>query len=627
MCGFAGVVLPAQSQPARERVLAMAHAVAHRGPDHQSAWVADSIGLAHARLSIIDLTASGHQPMISASGRTAIAFNGEIYNYRELRAEFETLGIVFQSHSDTEVLLEGIERFGIALLPRLRGMFAFAAWNLDTQELLLARDPFGIKPVYYASTVDGATVFASEVKALFAFGDVERRIDPQALAEYLWFGNATGDQTMFAGIRKLPPGSFVTIRPGERPTAAIAYWRLEDVQPVTDDEPTATRRIAVLLEDAVRSHMVADVPVGVFLSGGIDSSAITAFASRHATGQLNTFSVGFDFAGGVNELPQAAAVAKQFGTNHHELHLGSSSLPDMLHALVRAHDEPFADAANLPLWMLCRDLRGGTKVVLQGDGGDEVFAGYSRYSVAGRERAWRRAAQLAMPLASLFPKGPRQQRAARFLYAMSTADAGTRSGLLMTIDSPLDSPERLLSDTGRALLAGTNPFATHQAVAHRFSKLDPVQRALYSDLSLLLPAQFLEKVDKATMAHGIEVRVPFLDLALASYGAGLPSSMKVRGSQKKYLLRQALRGIVPDSVLDGPKTGFGVPYGAWLRGVAGDLLVAALAEPAVRRLNLFDETEILRRLEEHRRGNRDYAFMLWKMLQLAMWIAEYQPDA
>ena len=626
MCGFAGVVLNDASVPSLERVIGMAHAVAHRGPDHQAAWVNSSIGLAHARLSIIDLSPSGHQPMISASGRTAIAFNGEIYNYRELRAELMSLGVSFRSQSDTEVLLEGLERFGAALLPRLRGMFAFASWDLETQRLLLARDPFGIKPAYYSHSAEYGTLFGSEIKALLSYGGVARRIDRQTLGEFLWFGNATGNGTLFDGIYRLPPGSYVECCVGEVPGKPVSYWRLEDVRPVTNDEPTATRTIGALLEKAVRSHMVSDVPVGVFLSGGIDSSAITAYASRIATQPISTYSVGFDFAGGVNELPQAAMIAKRYGTNHHELHLSSSDLPGMLHALVRAHDEPFADAANLPLWMLCRNLRGGVKVVLQGDGGDEVFAGYDRYSVANHEYAWRSAARFMLPLASLVPRGPAQQRASRFLHAMATADLGARAAYLMTIDSPQDPPERLLSATGREFLAGTDPFAGHRWTAQRFAHFDPVQRALFSDLALLLPAQFLEKVDKSTMAHGIEVRVPFLDFDLATYGAGLPASMKVRGTQKKYLLRQALRGVVPDSVLDARKTGFGVPYGAWLRAAAGDELRSAVAEPTVRRLGLFDEAEVLRRLQQHQSGSRDYAFSLWKVLQIAIWIAEYRPD-
>ncbi|HEX6751245.1 MAG TPA: asparagine synthase (glutamine-hydrolyzing) [Longimicrobium sp.] len=622
MCGICGTVDLTPGAVCDAAALgAMTRSLAHRGPDDEGTWCEGGVGLGQARLSIIDLSSAGHQPMRSGDGTAVMAYNGEVYNFPELRRELEALGARFRSRTDTEVVLQAWLAWGPAAFSRLNGMFALALYDGRTRRVVLARDRFGIKPLYYARR-GTAVAFASEVKSLIAGGMVSPDVDPQALHEYLWYGNALGERTLYAGVRRLLPGHWMEI--GERGIRIEAYWRPEEIAPVADSAGDAAARVLELLDASVRRHLIADVPVGVFLSGGIDSSAITALASRHA-GRLATYSVGFDFAGGVDELPRARSVAKRFGTEHHELHLAGGDLPEVIRALVRSHDEPFADAANLPLYLLAQRVRSEVKVVLQGDGGDEIFAGYRRYAVLSAGAAWRALGPAAVALSRLAPPSlaARAARARRFALAAGERDDALRMALLLTAEDPGSDLTALLSPAWRARLQGTDPFAAYRAADARFAGLDPVQRMLYTDTQVLLPCQFLEKVDKSTMAHGVEVRVPFLDAELAEYAMGLPARLKVRRGAKKWILRQALRGVVPDFVLDAPKTGFGVPFGHWLRTSLAPFFDEVLGDPAVQRAGLFEPRALARRVAEHRSGARDHGFLLWKILHLALWQQEY----
>lgn len=628
MCGFCGILAPRASalgadasQALAGRVERMVATIRHRGPDDAGVHVCGPAALGHARLSILDLSAAGHQPMLEGDGRLAIAYNGEVYNFAALRDELCAEGHAFRTGTDTEVVLAAYRVWGEDAFARLEGMYAFALWDASREVLFLVRDRMGIKPLYFAEA-NGALVFGSEIKALLASGLVARTPDEAALREYLWYGAILGEHSAFAGVRQVPPGGLLRVARDRAPEVR-RYWRLEDVAPVTDAEPVAVAQVRALLERAVASHLVSDVPVGVFLSGGIDSSAITAFASRALGRRLATYSAGFDYDRGINELPRAARIAAHFGTEHHELRLSAPELPDVITRLVDAHDEPFGDAANLPLFLLCEALGGRAKVILQGDGGDELFAGYRRYAILNNLGVWRAAAAAGVPALRAMAGGPRRDRALRFLTAVGATDPAMRGALLLTVESPVAPPDEVLHPERRARMASADPFAAYRAAHQRFAAHDDVQRMLYTDLTVLLPGQFLPKVDRATMAHGVEVRVPFLDRALVEYAAGLPSSLKVRGAAKKYVLRRALRGVVPDEVLDGPKTGFGVPYEWWLQKPLAGFLREVLDDPATRQTGLFDHATLDVRVREHTTGARNHGFLLWKCLQLALWHRRY----
>ena len=609
MCGIAGILGNLPEHELGRRASAMAASLRHRGPDRQATWVGRGVALAHARLSIIDLSDAGNQPMVSPCGRHVLAFNGEIYNYRELRAPLEASGVAFRGHSDTEVLLHLLAREGADCLRRLNGIFAFAHWDTERGELTLVRDRFGAKPLYW-SEAGGVARFGSETKALAAAG---LRLEPAAenLAEYLYYGAVGRSATMHAGVRRVPPGHRAVLRAGASPQVE-PYWRPEDVRPLRLRDDEAAARVRDSLEAAVRRQLVADVPVGVFLSGGVDSSALAAFAARHYQGRLRTYSVGFDFDRGVNELPRARRTAAHLGADHHEVHVAAGNLPEVIESLARHHDEPFGDAADIPLYLLCRQLGGQPKVVLQGDGGDEFFGGYRRHALFSRIRRWSAAARLTAPLHPLLPA--RLRRMAEALAARG----GRRMALLLTEETVAADPLRVLSPAMRELARAQDPFAGYEALDRRFAHLDPAQRMLVADTQAVLPDVFLEKVDKSTMAWGIEARVPFLDNDLTELALGLPAAQKVPAGRQKHLLRAALRGIVPAEVLDGPKVGFGVPYGHWiagdLHGYVRDRVMAEAARP-----DAWLSLDAMERLLDQVRRRQGGHLLLWKCLQLAIW--------
>jgi asparagine synthase (glutamine-hydrolysing) len=620
MCGICGIV-DYSGEPISEGTLrAMTETLSHRGPDDQGIYVRGAVGVGHRRLSILDLSAAGHQPMESKADGLVLVYNGELYNFPTLRSLLEQEGVAFSSSGDTEVLLKAFAQWGPATFSRFNGMFAFAVWEAKAKTLHLVRDRFGIKPLYYYRVGSGL-VFGSEMKAILASGRVSRSLNWGALHEYLYYGNPLGENTFFEGLTELLPGHCLTLSPGG--LRVSPYWSVENIQPVADDLAVATQTVRQRLDDAVAAHLISDVPVGVFLSGGIDSSAITALASKHYQGRLQTFSVGFDFDGGVHELDKARSVADRFQTDHHELHISGQEMPAVIEKLVRCHDEPFADAANIPLYLLCERLKGSVKVILQGDGGDEIFAGYRRYNALAHARFWRCVSAIASVLAPLCPKGPAYWRGMRFLQAMGHGDPAMRMALLMTQEARRDPPTRVLSAEAAQRLQSYDPFESYRGLQTKLAGLDTVQRMLYVDCVNLLPSQFLEKVDKSTMAHSIEVRVPFLDVALTEYAMGLPSDMKVRSFQKKWILRRALRGVVPDEILDGKKTGFGVPYQYWLREPMADYMRAVLLDPAVLRWGLFDEAQLCRCMDEHVDRRRDNGNLLYKLLNLALWSKYY----
>jgi asparagine synthase (glutamine-hydrolysing) len=601
----------------------MVRTIAHRGPDGEGTFVADGIGLGHRRLSIIDLSPTGAQPM--SLGATTVVYNGESYNFRELRGELEAIGHRFVGHSDTEVLLHAYEAWGLEGLTRLEGIFAFALWDAAHRRLVLMRDRLGIKPLFYAWR-DGRLAFGSEIKAVLAGVELERGLDDQALAEYLWYGNAFEDRTIYRAVRTLEPGHRLVVEDGR--SRIEPWWRIEKWlarAPQLTDPREAAVAVRDAVDAAVARQLMSDVPVGIFLSGGVDSSSIAASAAMKSGRRLASYSVGFDYEHGINELPKARRVAQMLGLDHHELRVSGGALDEVMVALVKAHDEPFADAANIPLYLLAQALGGAVKVVLQGDGGDEMFAGYRRYAILRSAALWRMWPHVLEHLLRVIPGGM-SARLARLGAAAAEADPAVRMALLLTVETLRDPPTAMLvPDARRRLEAISDPFAAYRRCARRFAATDPVQQMLLTDIALQLPSQFLAKVDRATMAHGLEARVPLLDEGIAALAVGLPAMLKVRGTQKKIVLRDAMRGRLPAEILDGSKTGFGVPYEEWLRGALHGFARAAILDARFVERFGMDPTRLKTALEEHRSGRRDRGFLLWKLLQLSLWSREYLP--
>lgn len=622
MCGISGI-LPFGSERADvlERVIgSMNDAVRHRGPDDAGIWI-EAQGRAafgHARLSILDLTPLGHQPMATPDGMVWMTYNGEVYNYSALRAELEALGHVFRSRTDSEVVLGAFRQWGSDAFRRFNGMFAAAFADMRTNRVFVVRDRLGIKPLHYWNS-DGTLIFCSEIKGILASGRVTGEEDLGRLHEFLYYGNTLGADTFYAGIRRLEPGSYLEFDLETRACRTHRYWSPNEVAGIDDPEGQAVDRVRELLDAAVRRQLASDVPVGVFLSGGIDSSSIVALASRHYGGRLRTYTVGFDYVADTDELPAARALAARFGTEHHELHVGGTDLLGTLRRLVEAHDMPFSDAANVPLLQLCEALGGETKVILQGDGGDEVFGGYRRYEVLDLARLFQISAPIGLLLNGLTPRGSGQAARRRLLNAVRRADPAMRMALLLTVEDETEPPTRILSREMQQAAALCDPFRRYREIAARLPTCDPVQSMLLTDLQIILPDIFLEKVDRSTMAMSTEIRVPFLDNDLVEYVAALPARYKVRWRQKKRLLRRALRGIVPDSVLDAPKAGFGVPFGDWIRGpLSATLKELAMGQDAPAG-SLFDEPSLRAVIDQHERRVRDHGFLLWKCLQLSLW--------
>lgn len=621
MCGLAGLYLLAHGGVDPSVLRRMSAAIVHRGPDDHDVWSMENIGLAHQRLSILDLGARGRQPMQSQDGCAVLAFNGEIYNFGELRRQLQAEGVVFRTRTDTEVIVEGYRRWGDAILQRLNGMFAIALVDIPAKRLLLARDRFGVKPLYFARN-DSGWVFGSEIKAILASGLSERNVDPAAVSEYLHYSGALGERTFFRAVRRLEPGQALSVDPDGEATFAFATAIPEYS---VDDEPVvAAEKVRELLSSAVERQLAADVPVGVFLSGGVDSSAIAALASRCLHRPVQTYSADFAFADDQSELARARRVARHIGAEHHELRVEPGNLVELVQSLVSAHDQPFGDAANIPIYLLCRQLNGTPKVILQGDGGDELFAGYPRYPRLARQWLYRALGRVALPLASVIPKRTKAFRALRTLHAMGCAPSELRAARLMSQEPFGSEPLAMLSADWRACVEKHDPFARYREMYYRFQDLDPVQAMLYTDVSVILPDIYFEKVDRGSMANSIEVRVPMMDNALAEYALSLPSRTKLSGNRQKAVLKRALSGLVPDDVLYGRKYGFGVPVSRWLRGPLSDYLRQVLFDDSMRRAGLFDRVELERRVDQHICGRADHGQSLYKMLNLAVWWQAYQ---
>jgi len=623
MCGLAGLLSFENKKVNESDAWRMIKVLNHRGPDHQQIWAENNISLCHARLSILDLTIAGNQPMTSDDERLVIVYNGEVYNFLELRKELIISGYHFHTGTDTEVIIKGFSFWGIDLFKKLNGIFAIAVWDRIDKKLYLVRDRFGVKPLYYF-TDKNYFIFGSEIKAILESGKVSKRLSKAALHEFIYYGSTIDNKTLFQDIQKLKPGSYLTISTSH--IEETEFWSINNIDLQNnikyEDAVNETRH---RIENAIQRQLVSDVPVGIFLSGGIDSSCITAYASKYYNKKIDTFSCAFDFDMGINELEKARMVANHFDTSHHEMFIKGENISDIILTLITHHDEPFSDAANIPLYLLCRELNGSHKVILQGDGGDEIFAGYRRYNILDNISVWAALAPILIGACKLLGfKSAIQFR--RLLEAINQPTDAMRMAMLLTTETLYDSPTCVFSKDLQYEISTIDPFSYYKSLDSLFATVDPVQKMLWVDSQIILPSIFLEKVDKSTMASGVEVRVPLLDYEITDYVMGLPSSFKVQRGNKKRILKEALRGVVPDSVLDGPKTGFGVPYGNWLKKPLYNFMISIFEDNEIKAFNIFDNEVLSTKINEHINGKKDNGFLLWKSLNLALWLKEYKVE-
>ncbi|MGE3403281.1 MAG: asparagine synthase (glutamine-hydrolyzing) [Vicinamibacterales bacterium] len=625
MCGIAGFADlapgPHSLDVDRSRVRAMCDVMRHRGPDDDGYYVAPGVALGMRRLSIIDL-ATGRQPIHNEDATVWVVFNGEIYNYRELRRELERAGHRFSTSSDTETIVHGYEEWGSQVFSRLRGMFGVAIWDAPARTLLVGRDRPGIKPLYYAEA-GGRLLFGSEAKCVLACPEVDRQLHAPALDHYLAYLYTPRDQSIFRGIKKLPPGHFLRVADGR--VSIERYWSLPTEAAFAGTEAEALDRLEQVLGDAVTSHMVSDVPLGAFLSGGIDSSVVVALMARASGRPVKTFSIGFEEQA-FDELPHARRVAEHLGTEHHEFVVRPDAL-DVLDRLVWHFDEPFADSSAIPTWYVSEIARRHVTVVLSGDGGDELFGGYDRYLPHPRVAAFDRLAPGIgrMAAAAMWRALPHGARGKNFLRRVARDPRGRYLDSITFYHA--DERRELLSPDIARRLGRWNAEA---AFASPFAELDSLPFAaqmMAFDFATYLPEDCLTKVDRMSMAHSIESRVPLLDHQVVEFAASLPASMKIQGDRRKHLLKQLAFRLVPRELLDRPKQGFGVPIGHWFRGSLRDAFGDILGSAQTRQRGLFNYRFVDRVLEEHLAGTRDHSLRLWQLLVLELWQREYVDPA
>ncbi|AFZ20904.1 asparagine synthase (glutamine-hydrolyzing) [Allocoleopsis franciscana] len=647
MCGIVGFWDNSQQLNTDQlvpMVQRMSDTLLHRGPDDGGTWVDAEAGIAlgHRRLAIVDLSPEGHQPMVSAEGRYVIVFNGEIYNFVELRRQLEQLGHRFRGHSDTEVMLAAFSQWGLdAAVRSFNGMFAFALWDRQERVLHLGRDRLGEKPLYY-SWFGQTFLFASELKALRAYPNFNPEINRNALALYLRNNYIPAPYSIYQDVYKLPPACILTVQPGGNTTQPIPYWSAQSIaeagiaQPFTGSETDAIAQLDALLREAVNLRMVADVPLGAFLSGGIDSSTVVALMQAQSNQPVKTFSIGF-YEDSYNEAKYAKAVAQHLGTDHTEFYVTPAEAIAVIPKLPTLYDEPFADSSQIPTFLVAQLARQHVTVSLSGDAGDELFAGYNRYFWGRRiwqQIGWipyplRNAAASALTMRSpqawnqtltslqpLLPTSFKQQNPGDKLHKLAEVLAlESPEAMYKGLVSHWKEPEAVVLGSSEPLTALTNPQGWANLP-------DFTQRMMYLDTVSYLPDDILVKVDRATMGVSLEARVPLLDHRVVELAWQIPLSMKIRDGQGKWLLRQVLYKYVPPNLIERPKMGFGVPIDAWLRDKLRDWAEDLIDERRLRQEGFFNPQPIRQKWAEHLAGDRNWQYYLWDVLMFQAWLDE-----
>jgi asparagine synthase (glutamine-hydrolysing) len=630
MCGICGFATPRNAPPVPEDVLVrMCRTIVHRGPDDEGIHAEPGVGLGNRRLSIIDV-AGGHQPLSNEAGTIWIAYNGEAYNYAEVRDILIARGHAFATHSDTETIVHAYEEWGLDGIHRFRGMFAFALWEREKRRLRLVRDRIGIKPLYYALLPDGTLVFGSELKTILAFPGVEREIEPEALDLFLTLEYIPAPYSIFKGIFKLPAGAFLTYEDGR--IEVRRYWDIPDVGEAAAEKerPLAelTDELYALLKDSVRLRLVSDVPLGAFLSGGVDSSAVVGLMRELGASPLRTFSIGFKDAS-YNELEHARRIAQRFDTEHEELIIEPKAL-ELTGKLIRHLDEPLGDFSMFPTYLVSEMARKRVTVALSGDGGDEIFAGYEhyqaqriarRFGVAAAGRAAHAITRRMRP--GERKKGPRN-KLRRFTQAFEN-EARHRHLRWMMFFSAKDKAA-LYTDGLKARLGGIRPIADREPFRGHFGRLggfDGTTGELYLDLKTYLPDDIMVKVDRMSMAVSLEAREPLLDHKLVEFAFRLPGSLKLRGLTTKWIFKKTLERLLPRDNIFRRKEGFSIPIKHWLRVELRNLVEDELSETRLRREGLFEPGEVRRMMDAHFAGRENYSHQLWALLVFEIWKESY----
>jgi len=619
MCGIAGFVQssatpsPFTGEQSRALVQRMCDVIRHRGPDDEGFWVAEGVALGMRRLSIIDL-ATGHQPIHNEDRSVWIVFNGEIYNFPEVRRELERAGHRFYTSTDTEAIVHAYEQWGSGAIARLRGMFGLALWDSRSRTLLVARDRIGIKPMYYAEQ-GGRLYFGSELKSLLEAPDLPRTIDLDALDHYLSVLYTPGDGSIFKNVRKLPPGHLLMWRDGK--AAIERYWQVPAAETFRGSESDAVQQLHSVLTDAIRCHLLSDVPLGAFLSGGVDSSLVVGLMAQATGRSVKTFSIGFDDPA-FDELEHARRVARHFGTDHHEFVVKPDAI-GILDGIVGHFDEPFADSSAIPTWYVSEMARRHVTVVLSGDGGDELFGGYDRYvphpRVVAFDRyspsAFRRVAAIA---AARLPHGARGKN---FLRHVGRDQRGRYLDAIRFFGA--DEKPALLTAEVMRQIEGPDPETRLARHFERFSRLPWPSQMMRFDTETYLPEDILTKVDRMSMAHSIESRVPLLDNEVIEFAATLPAGLKIKNGRRKHVLKEVAATVLPREILDRPKQGFGVPLGTWFRGGLRELFADTLLSPSSLQRGYFQAPFVRRIVDEHLSGRRDHTLRLWQLVVFEKW--------
>lgn len=621
MCGIAGIFHLETAKPVDPaRIRLMTDAMLHRGPDGNGCWTAPGVGLGHLRLSIIDLEGSA-QPMLSEDEADVLTFNGEIYNFQEVRAELAALGHHFRTSGDTEVILAAWRQWGVGCLDRLNGMFAFAIYDQRHQRLFMARDRLGVKPLHYASLSDGSVIFASELKGLLAHPALRRTPDPQAVDDYLAFGYVPDHRCFVAGVKKLPAGHYLILERGKPLAAPVQYWDVDFSRRARGSVSDLQAELLHHMREAVASRMVADVPLGAFLSGGVDSSTVVALMAERSTQAVKTCSIGFDVAE-LDESDYARRIAERFATDHRSRTVSPDDIA-IIDQVAAQFDEPFADASMLPTFRVCQLARESVTVALSGDGADEAFAGYRRHVFHhGEERVRGMLPQglrgpLFGGLGALYPKAdwaPRPLRAKSTLLSLARSGAEGYADAVGVTGHALR--QSLYSDSQRSALGGYRGEDHMIALMDSAPARSGLDAAQYADMKLWLPGDILTKVDRTSMAVSLEAREPLLDYRLIEFAATLPEAMRVRGGQGKWLMKRAMRGTLPDDILYRPKMGFVSPIAQWFRGPLADQARAIAIGSALARSGWFNTARLSEIAEAHIAGRSDNARLLWQLWML-----------